>query len=73
MLITSEGVLIRMHTDEISTYGRQTQGVRLIKLKDGVNVYGFAKTDRSEDEPEQSDEAAAAEEAPTADTEETAE
>ncbi len=73
MLITSEGVLIRMHTDEISTYGRQTQGVRLIKLKDGVNVYGFAKTDRSEDEPEQSEESAAAEEAPTTDTEETAE
>jgi DNA gyrase subunit A len=50
MLITTGGVLIRMHTDEISTYGRQTQGVRLIKLNDGVNVYGFAKTERDEDE-----------------------
>ena len=60
MLITSEGVLIRMHTDEISTYSRQTQGVRLIKLKDGVNVYGFTKTDRAEDETEESGEAAKA-------------
>ena len=56
MLITSEGILIRMHTDEISTYSRQTQGVRLIKLKDGVNVYGFTKTDRAEDETEETGE-----------------
>lgn len=56
MLITSNGVLIRMHTDEISTYSRQTQGVRLIKLNDGVNVYGFAKTDRAEDEEASADE-----------------
>ncbi|MDO5396997.1 MAG: DNA gyrase subunit A [bacterium] len=55
MLITSDGVLIRMHTDEISTYSRQTQGVRLIKLNDGVNVYGFAKTDRAEDEDSSAD------------------
>lgn len=64
MLITSEGVLIRMHTDEISTYSRQTQGVRLIKLKDGVNVYGFTKTDRAEEENEETGETVAESEAP---------
>lgn len=54
MMITSEGVLIRMHSDEISTYSRQTQGVRLMRLDDGVQVFGFTKTDREDentDEP----------------------
>jgi DNA gyrase subunit A len=67
MMITSDGVLIRMHTDEISTYSRQTQGVRLMRLSDDVKVYGFAKTDRAEDEsetssPETAEEVTAAEE-----------
>ncbi len=61
MMITSDGVLIRMHTDEISTYSRQTQGVRLMRLSDDVKVYGFAKTDRAEDESETSSPEAAEE------------
>ncbi|MDD6484594.1 MAG: DNA gyrase subunit A [Clostridiales bacterium] len=52
MMITSEGVLIRMHADEISTYGRQTQGVRLVRLGEGVNVVSLALTDRDDDEEE---------------------
>ena len=32
ILITSDGVIIRMHTDEISSYSRQTQGVKLCVL-----------------------------------------
>ncbi len=35
MIITGNGVLIRTHVDGISTLGRNTQGVRLIRLKDG--------------------------------------
>ncbi len=50
MLITSEGVVIRMNTEEISTYGRQTQGVRLMKLDGGVKVVGIAVTDHEEEE-----------------------
>ena len=50
MLITSEGVVIRMNTEEISTYGRQTQGVRLMKLDEGVKVVGIAVTDHEEEE-----------------------
>lgn len=50
MMITSEGVLIRMHSDEISTYSRQTQGVRLMRLADGVQVVSIARTERSDDE-----------------------
>ncbi len=38
MLITSEGVIIRMESEEISTYGRVTKGVRLMRLADGVKI-----------------------------------
>lgn len=55
MLITSEGVVIRMNTEEISTYGRQTQGVRLMKLDEGVKVVGIAVTDHEEEEEETPD------------------
>lgn len=50
--ITSEGVLIRMHADEISTFGRQTQGVRIMRLADDVNVVSMALTSREEDAEE---------------------
>ena len=33
MLITTGGVLIRMDVNDISTLGRNTQGVRLIRLE----------------------------------------
>ena len=49
MLITSEGVLIRMHTEEISTFGRQTQGVRIMRLDDGVSLVSMATTTREEE------------------------
>jgi DNA gyrase subunit A len=52
MLITSEGVVIRMHVDEISTFGRHTQGVRLMKLAEGVKVVSVALTERYKEEEE---------------------
>jgi DNA gyrase subunit A len=55
MLITSDGVLIRTRADEISTYGRQTQGVRIMKLAGDVKLVSMAKTAR-EDEEEAVDE-----------------
>lgn len=58
MLITSDGVVIRMNTDEISTLGRQTQGVRLMKLGDGVKVVGMALTEH-EEEVEETEETSA--------------
>lgn len=53
MLITSEGVVIRMHADEISRLGRQTQGVHLMRLADGVNVVSMALTERDDESDEQ--------------------
>ncbi|MCH5211782.1 MAG: DNA gyrase subunit A [Oscillospiraceae bacterium] len=52
MLITSEGVVIRMHTDEISKFGRHTQGVRLVKVADDVKVVSAALTERYKEESE---------------------
>ena len=52
MLITSEGVVIRMHVDEISTYSRSTQGVRVMRLADDVKVVSIALTDRYQEEIE---------------------
>lgn len=49
IIITSDGVIIRMHTDEISSYSRQTQGVRVMKLDEGVNVVSVARTEREEE------------------------
>ena len=58
MMITSEGVIIRTHTAEISTFGRQTQGVRVMKLADGIKAASIAVTphiDEEEIEEEKSD------------------
>ncbi len=52
MLITDAGVIIRMHTDEISTYSRVTKGVRLMRLNDDVKIVSLAVADREEDEAE---------------------
>ena len=53
MLITSDGVLIRTRADEISTFGRQTQGVRIMKLANDVKLVSMAKTAREEDTDEE--------------------
>ena len=56
IIITSEGIIIRVHTDEISTYGRQAQGVRVVKLGEGVNVVSLAMTAREECEEDSDNE-----------------
>ena len=48
MLITTEGIIIRMEVAGISTLGRITSGVKLINLDDGVKVAKVAKV-REED------------------------
>jgi DNA gyrase subunit A len=53
MLITTGGVLIRMDVNDISTMGRNTQGVRLIRLEEHENehdqVATVAKVEKEED------------------------
>ncbi|ADG04788.1 DNA gyrase subunit A [Kyrpidia tusciae] len=43
MVITTTGIAIRMHVDEISVQGRNTQGVKLITLKEDEEVSTVAK------------------------------
>jgi len=51
MLITEKGMIIRLNTADISTIGRNTQGVRLINLEDGDHLVSVARlADREEAE-----------------------
>jgi len=43
MMITANGIIIRTGLDEIRSIGRNTQGVRLIKLKGGDKLVAAAK------------------------------
>src|SRR5262245_32097284 len=43
MLITGRGMIIRLNTADISTIGRNTQGVRLIQLEDGDLLKSVAR------------------------------
>jgi DNA gyrase subunit A len=54
MLITEKGMIIRLNTADISTIGRNTQGVRLIQLEEGdhlVSVARLAEREEGEDAP----------------------
>ncbi|KZX67271.1 DNA gyrase subunit A [Alcanivorax sp. HI0033] len=42
MLISNQGTLVRTGVDQISTSGRNTQGVRLIRLGEGEKLCGLA-------------------------------
>jgi DNA gyrase subunit A len=52
MLISDKGTLVRTRVEEISIQGRNTQGVRVIRLKEGENLVGLEQVDEP-DEPEQ--------------------
>ena len=52
ILITSEGVIIRMDADDISTYGRVTKGVRLVRLGKDVTVVAMASVTKEDDDDE---------------------
>jgi DNA gyrase subunit A len=53
MLITASGVLIRIPVDQISRMGRNTQGVRLIRLEGEQEVATVAKAQREEETEEE--------------------
>ncbi|MBB72575.1 MAG: DNA gyrase subunit A [Legionellales bacterium] len=48
MLITDQGTLVRTRVDEISTVGRNTQGVRLIKLGGEESLVGIQRIEEIE-------------------------
>ena len=50
MMITTEGIIIRLQCSAISILGRITSGVKLINLSDGVTVASFAKVREKEED-----------------------
>ena len=66
MLISDQGTLVRTRGDEVSILGRNTQGMRVIKLKAGELLVGLERID----EPVVDEEPSADDEEPPADDEE---
>ncbi len=52
MLISSNGTLVRTPVDDISIQGRNTQGVRLIRVEEGQRLVGVARIEPMDDEEE---------------------
>ncbi|MGB0165263.1 MAG: DNA gyrase subunit A [Luteibaculum sp.] len=52
MIITKNGITIRMAVENIRVAGRATQGVRLISLRNNDEIAAIAKVDHQEDEEE---------------------
>jgi len=52
MLITEKGMIIRLNTADISTIGRNTQGVRLIQLEEGDHLVSVARLAEKEESEE---------------------
>jgi len=50
MLISDQGTLVRTRASEVSTVGRNTQGVRLIRTADDERVVGLQRIDEIEEE-----------------------
>lgn len=56
MIITTSGTLIRMDIEGISTMGRNTQGVKLIHIRDEDSVATICRTDKNEEDESPDDE-----------------
>jgi len=52
LLITQQGMIIRMPTNDVRTIGRATQGVKLIDIEEGDKVVSIARlVEKEEEEP----------------------
>jgi DNA gyrase subunit A len=58
MIITENGIMIRTRVGEISTMGRNTQGVRVINLKDGDGIADVTRVLDTEEDPAEADSSA---------------
>ena len=57
MIITDEGIIIKIKCDDISINGRVTTGVKLINLENDIKVAAIAKIDGMSEEAEEDEEA----------------
>ena len=58
MLISDKGTLVRTRIDEVSVQGRNTQGVRMIRLKQGEKLVGLERVEEPDEAIEAQDESA---------------
>lgn len=58
LIMTSEGIMIRLPMEQVKLAGRNTQGVRLIKVAEGSIVSSVEVVDKSEEETEDNEEGA---------------
>lgn len=63
IMISSDGIVIRTHVDQISTFQRTSKGVKVMKVNDGEKVATISIVDRFEDEESEADGAVEAQEA----------
>lgn len=52
LIISDDGTIIRMAASDISTIGRNTQGVRLMRISEDAKVISIARTEKEEDDDE---------------------
>ena len=52
MLISNQGTLVRTRADEVSILSRNTQGVRVIRTKEGESLVGIQRIDEPSEIPE---------------------
>jgi len=50
MLISDQGTMVRTRTSEIGVLGRNTQGVRLIRVVDGESLVGIARIEEADED-----------------------
>ena len=51
MLISQQGMILRMKAGDVRVIGRATQGVRLIEMEEGDQVVAIAKLVERDEEP----------------------
>ena len=52
LIITNNGIIIRTSVDQISTSGRSTQGVKVMRVSEGQSITSITLTEKEEDDEE---------------------
>ena len=53
MMISSDGTVIRMDAGGISTMGRSTSGVKVMRLDDDIKIAAIAKVSSTDDDEDE--------------------
>ncbi|MBU5625745.1 DNA gyrase subunit A [Oscillibacter sp. MSJ-2] len=56
LLISDDGTIIRMASEDVNVYGRTAQGVRVMRLAEGAKVISLARAEKEESEETPTDE-----------------